>query len=341
MTLFPTFIYAAAFLVAALGAYLSLPYWRKFCINRGVVDDPGHRKIHSEPIPLAGGLAVLTGLLIPLMLGYVAVKFGFGGDEVAERIRSGFSVRSRELIALVTGALGMVYLGWLDDEHELRPSTKFVGQMLIAMMTAISGIRIQLLPYVVFVYPVTVLWILTVTNAMNFMDNMNGLCSGLTAVCATAFGFTAAFQGQYLVASVAFTVGGAALGFIPHNFPKAKSFLGDSGSHLLGFLLAVLAILPRFDEPQFPRFFSVLVPLLILAVPLGDMVWVVLLRWRRGQPFYVGDTNHLSHRLERRGISRQRAVLLIWCLAVVVGVMALAVLLSTTPPGAPAIRAKP
>jgi UDP-GlcNAc:undecaprenyl-phosphate GlcNAc-1-phosphate transferase len=222
----------------------------------------------------------------------------------------------------MTGALGMVYLGWLDDEQDLRPSTKLVGQALIAMMTAVSGVRVQVLPYVFFVYPVTLLWILTVTNSMNFMDNMNGLCGGLSVICSVLLGAAAALLGQYLVASIAFLVAGAALGFLPHNYPHAKAFLGDSGSHLLGFLLAVLAILPHFQGPKFPRYWTLCIPLLILAVPLGDLAWVVVLRWRRGQPFYLGDTNHLSHRLERRGLSRPGAVAVIWLLAALTGALA-------------------
>lgn len=320
---FPQSIYITAFLAAMVASYVSLPFWRAFCVRRGVVDDPGHRKIHAEPIPLAGGLAVLTGLVAPLVLAYLVAKLRLFGTEDAIKLSFGFSTRSSELIAIITGALGMVYLGWLDDEHELRPSTKFVGQVLIAMMVAVSGVRIQLVPYLIFVYPATVLWILTVTNAMNFMDNMNGLCGGLSVVCAACFGFIAAKTGMYLVAAIAFLVAGAGLGFLPHNFPRAKAFLGDSGSHLLGFLLAVLAILPNFPAEVFPRYWTVLIPLLVLAVPLGDLVWVVLLRWRRGQPFYMGDTNHLSHRLERRGFSRAKAVILIWLIALFTGILAL------------------
>ncbi len=315
----PYYVYVGVFLVAVMASYLSLPWWRRFCLQRGVVDDPGHRKIHDEPVPLAGGLAVLTGLLVPLVLAYVGIKLGLGGTALGQRFAFGFSTRSAELIAIMTGSLGMVYLGWLDDENELRPSTKFVGQMLIAMMTAVSGVRILVVPYLVVVYPVTVLWILTVTNAMNFMDNMNGLCGGLSVICAACFGCVSALEGQYLVASIAFLVAGAGLGFLPHNFPRARAFLGDSGSHLLGFLLSVLAILPRFEAPRFSKYWSLLIPLLVLAVPLGDLVWVVLLRWRRGQPFYVGDTNHLSHRLERRGLSRPQAVAVIWLMAALIG----------------------
>ena len=116
---------------------------------------------------------------------------------------------------------------------------------------------------------------------------------------------------------------GALLGFLPFNFPKASAFLGDAGSHLTGYLLAVLAILPHFYTAVNPRPFAVLTPLLILAVPLGDLVWVVVLRWRLGKPVYLGDNNHLSHRLVHGGLSPTRAVLLIWLLAAVFGALAM------------------
>jgi UDP-GlcNAc:undecaprenyl-phosphate GlcNAc-1-phosphate transferase len=156
------------------------------------------------------------------------------------------------------------------------------------------------------------------------MDNMNGLCGGLGAIGALYFGLTAAMAPipQYLVALIAFLVSGSLMGFLPHNYPRARSFLGDSGSHLVGYLLAVLAILPHFYTSKNPHIFAVLTPLLILAVPLGDLVWVVILRWRLGKPFYVGDNNHLSHRLVQAGLGRAQAVLIIWSLAVVLGALA-------------------
>ena len=109
---------------------------------------------------------------------------------------------------------------------------------------------------------------------------------------------------------------------MPYNFPRARAFLGDAGSHLLGYLLAVLAILPHFYTTRHPRRWAVLIPLLVLAVPLLDLVWVVVLRWRLGRPFYEGDTNHLSHRLVRLGFSPTRAVLVIWSVAAAVGGLA-------------------
>jgi UDP-GlcNAc:undecaprenyl-phosphate GlcNAc-1-phosphate transferase len=169
---------------------------------------------------------------------------------------------------------------------------------------------------------VTVLWILTVVSAVNIMDNMNGLCAGLGAIGAAAFGATAAMHGQYLVASLALLAVGALAGFLPFNYPKASAFLGDSGSHLTGFLLAVLAILPHFYTAQNPRPLAVLAPLLVLAVPLGDLVCVMWIRWRAGKPVWVGDTNHLSHRLVRAGLGKPQAVAVIWLLHAAAGAAA-------------------
>src|SRR5207245_4820492 len=187
-------------------------------------------------------------------------------------------------------------------------------------LVAASGVQITLFVHsTIFHYAITILWTITLINAFNFMDNMNGLCAGLGAIAALYFGLLAAAQGQYLVALIAFLTFGALLGFLPYNFPKARAFLGDAGSHLLGYVLAVLAILPHFYTPRHPRRWAVLMPLLVLAVPLLDLVWVVALRWRIGQPFYVGDTNHLSHRVVRLGISPTRAVLIIWLSSAIAG----------------------
>lgn len=229
-----------------------------------------------------------------------------------EKISYGFEKRGLQLAAILVGALGMVLLGWLDDRHELRAGPKFAAQLGIALLVALAGVRIKLFPESplspVLSCGVTVLWILTVVSAINIMDNMNGLCAGLGTIGAAAFGATAALHGQYLVALLALMAAGALAGFLPYNYPKASAFLGDSGSHLTGFLLAVLAILPHFYTAQNPRPLAVLAPLLVLIVPLGDMVCVMWIRWRAGKPVWVGDTNHLSHRLVRCGLGKPQAV---------------------------------
>ncbi len=311
------------------------------------MDDPGNRKIHQEPIPLAGGLAVFTALLIPVIFASLLVWWQSGGPHFDETLlqpstetkaeippsvlslqsavllRHGMDVRAVRLGGILLGALGILVVGILDDRHELKPRAKFAGQFLIALLVAACGVRITLFVHnPVFHFAITILWLVTVMNAFNFMDNMNGLCAGLGAIGAGYFALIAARDGQYLVAVIAFLTFGALLGFLPHNFPRAKAFLGDAGSHLVGFLLAVLAILPHFYSAKHPRPLAVLIPLLVLAVPLGDMAYVVILRWRMRQPFYQGDTNHLSHRLARRGLSKAKTVILIWLIATVVGGLA-------------------
>jgi UDP-GlcNAc:undecaprenyl-phosphate GlcNAc-1-phosphate transferase len=326
---FPNTFYLLAFAGAFATALIALPLWRKWCLRSGLVDDPGHRKIHEQPVPLAGGLAVMTALVLPILLGLLALwaqrksQLSLFDPGTVDRLSYGLQKRSLELAAIFLGAFGMLIVGLLDDKHELKPSTKFAGQFLIAALVAAAGARITLfIPSIIFSYAITIVWILTIINAFNFMDNMNGLCTGLGAISALCFALLSALAGQYLVALIAFLTCGALLGFLPYNFPRARAFLGDAGSHLVGYLLAVLAILPHFYSQKNPHALAVLSPLLILAVPLGDMVWVILLRWKIGKPFYVGDNNHLSHRLVRRGFTRAKAVLLIWLLAVILGALA-------------------
>jgi UDP-GlcNAc:undecaprenyl-phosphate/decaprenyl-phosphate GlcNAc-1-phosphate transferase len=335
---FPFNIFLAAFAGALLATLGAVPLWRAWSHKAGLVDDPGHRKIHDRPIALAGGLAVLTGMLAPLLIGVVLlIAAGAWSDATADPalgisfidassfglLGYGFGRRGGQLAVIFGGAAAMVILGWLDDKHELRPAAKFSGQLLIALAVAAAGVRITLfVPSQLFSYAITILWILTITNALNFMDNMNGLCAGLGVIGSWYFAVSAAVQGQYLVALMALLTCGALLGFLPFNFPKATVFLGDAGSHLVGYLLAVLAIMPHYYSEQNPRAWAVLTPLLVLAVPLLDLAWVVLLRWRSGRAFYVGDTNHLSHRLVRRGWSQSQAVLLIWLIAAALGAVA-------------------
>ncbi len=320
---FPFNFFLAAFAGAFLTTLLALPLWRKWCLHVNLVDDPGRRKIHDAPIPLAGGFAVLTGILLPLAAGAVVLKLGVNVASQTLPIAHGLERRALELAVIAGGAIAITVLGWLDDKRELKPLAKFAGQLLVAIAVAAACKRITLfVPNIYFSYAITILWLLTVINAFNFMDNMNGLCAGLGAIGALLFAIIAASNGEYLVALTGFLMCGALLGFLPWNFPNARAFLGDAGSHLVGYLLAVMAILPHFYTKQNPRPLAVLSPLLVLAVPLADLAWVVILRTRTRKPFWIGDTNHLSHRLVRTGMTQTGAVLVIWLLAVMIGVLA-------------------
>ena len=317
---FPFNFFAAAFAGAFLTTLLALPLWRRWCLRTNLVDDPGHRKIHSSPIPLAGGFAVLTGILLPLIGGAILLKLGVVNFSAAHAIAHGLDRRAVELIVLALGAVAITLLGWLDDKHELKALPKFLGQLVIAIAVAAVCKRITLfVPSEIFSYAITILWVLTVINAFNFMDNMNGLCAGVGAIGAFLFALIAAAHGEYLVALTGFLMCGALLGFLPWNFPEARAFLGDAGSHLVGYLLAVMAILPHFYTQKNPHPLAVLAPLLVLAVPLLDLAQVSLLRTLNKKPFWIGDTNHLSHRLVRAGLSRRQTVLLLWLAAAALG----------------------
>lgn len=323
---FPLNAYLLAFFGALLATAASLPLWRAWCERTGLVDDPGHRKIHHTPVPLAGGLAVFTGIAAVVLGSIAVVQLQLLDREAAEKLSYGLGRRGPQLVAILFGAFGMVVLGWWDDRHELRPAVKFAGQCAVALLVAAAGVRVTLfVPSLLFSYAVTVLWILTVTNALNFNDNMNGLCGGLGLVAAAWIALLAARNGQYLVASLALLVAGALAGFLPYNFPRASVFLGDSGSHLVGYLLAVLSILPHFYSAKLtePSRLAVLSPLFILAVPLVDLARVVCVRTSAGRPFWLGDTNHLSHRLVRAGLTKPQAVGVLWIAAAVAGSLAL------------------
>ena len=320
---FPFNFFAAAFAGAFLTTLLVLPLWRKWCLRTNLVDDPGHRKIHDTPIPLAGGFAVLTGILLPPAAGAVLLKLGIVKISSAGLIAHGLDRRAIELGVLALGAVAITLLGWLDDRHELKALPKFIGQILIAIAVASACKRITLFVHSeVFSYAITILWLLTVINAFNFMDNMNGLCAGVGAIGAFIFALIAAANGEYLVAITGFLMCGALAGFLPWNFPNARAFLGDAGSHLVGYLLAVMAILPHFYTRQNPRPLAVLAPLFVLAIPLLDLAQVSLFRTFNKKPFWIGDTNHLSHRLTRMGLNRTRAVLLLWLAAALAGTVA-------------------
>jgi UDP-GlcNAc:undecaprenyl-phosphate GlcNAc-1-phosphate transferase len=327
--MFPFNFFLAAFAGAFLTTLLALPLWRKWCLHTNLLDDPRDGKnydapkIHSGAVPLAGGFAVLTGILLPLIAGAGLIQFGLIKISFANLIAHGLERRGVELAVIALGAIAITILGWFDDKHELKPLPKLLGQFLIALLVALTCKRITLFVHSeVFSYAITILWLLTVINAFNFMDNMNGLCAGVGAIGAFIFALIAATNGEYLVAITGFLMCGALVGFLPWNFPEARAFLGDAGSHLVGYLLAMMAILPHFYTKQNPRPLAVAAPLLVLAVPLLDLAQVSLFRTLNRKPFWLGDTNHLSHRLNRAGISRTRTVLLLWLIAATIGAMA-------------------
>jgi UDP-GlcNAc:undecaprenyl-phosphate GlcNAc-1-phosphate transferase len=218
------------------------------------------------------------------------------------------------VLGIVAGALILHVVGLIDDRKSLGPGIKLFAQLIVALfVTVVLKIRLlEALPVVLSV-GLSVVWIVLITNAFNFLDNMDGLSAGVTAVAAAVFAIAAMRAGQMFVPVMAWVVVGASLGFLVFNFSPASIFMGDAGSLVLGYMMAVLTILTTFYDPdQNARPFGVLVPVVVLSVPLYDVISVVVHRLRRGDSPFRGDRRHFSHRLVRRGMSERGAVLTIY-----------------------------
>jgi UDP-GlcNAc:undecaprenyl-phosphate GlcNAc-1-phosphate transferase len=318
-------------------ALLLTPVFKRLSVQWGYVDQPDlERKIHTHAMPLLGGAAVFGAFALNILLNYLVllpvvarVELPFMDfSEVRRHVDGAYSVWPR-LVVLLVGGLLMVLLGMIDDKRDLGARTKLLGQVVVALLVAAAGMRVTLfLESKLASYALTVLWIVTITNAMNFLDNMDGLCAGVGLVCALMFAFIAGLQEQYFVCVTGLALAGALLGFLPHNFKPATIFLGDAGSHFVGYMLAVLPIMGTFYRGDQPTYLPVLIPLLVLAVPLFDLVMVMWIRLRRGEPVYVGDRNHISHRLVRLGLPQSWAVTLIYLITLTMGLGATVLLWS-------------
>jgi UDP-GlcNAc:undecaprenyl-phosphate GlcNAc-1-phosphate transferase len=314
-------IAALGFGVACAVSAVSLPLWRSLCRRWGHVDDPGHRKIHVQPVPLAGGFAVLTGWILGgLLIGIASVFVGTPKTGWLS-VMGGGTDGLRRLAVCAAGAFGMAALGAWDDRRDLRPAVKFLVQTFIAVGVTAWGVQ-ALFPesFGMWGHALMVLWILSVTNAFNLSDNMNGLCAGLGWIGAVgvAVSSLSGQGGHWELGCLAAVTAGSLAGYLPFNYPRASVFLGDAGSQWVGYTLAVLGLLDattvRMSGGGWGK--TVVAAAAVVAVPLIDMVFVTISRTWRGQPFWVGDTQHLSHRLARTGLGKPGAVAVLWALGI-------------------------
>ncbi len=276
-----------------------------------VLDYPAGYKAHARPMPLLGGGAVAAGALVGSCWALSSSQDGF----------------TPALGALALGASVILLAGLLDDVRALSPVAKFLWQLgatvAAGSWVAAFGGRLELfLPIsALSAIALTVLWVVAITNAINFLDNMNGLCAGLGAVAAGWLAAIAWRAGESSVALVAAALCGACVGFLPYNYPRARIFLGDAGSMFVGFALAVLAVMGVYARSAPTPVLAVLAPVCVLALPLLDLFLVSALRLRIAQPPWRGDRRHVSHRLVRRGLRPERAVLLLWGVALASGLV--------------------
>ncbi|HFD40103.1 MAG TPA: undecaprenyl/decaprenyl-phosphate alpha-N-acetylglucosaminyl 1-phosphate transferase [Anaerolineae bacterium] len=292
-------IFAAA-LVLAVGA---TPLARRIAVRLGITDQPSARKIHVNPIPLLGGVAIYGAFTVALLL--------FGGR-----------YRLHELFGILVGASLVSFLGLWDDRRGLSPLFKLIGQFAAASILVLTGVRIGTFPWEWLNVIVTLGWVVVVTNALNLLDNMDGLSGGVGAVAATFFLLLAAMNDQYLVGALSAALVGACLGFLRYNFNPASIFMGDAGSLFLGFMLAAVGIKLRF--PDNVEIVTWMVPVLILGLPLFDTTLVIISRLRRDlNPLTTPGKDHVSHRLAAMGYTRREAVLILYLVCAALGVLAL------------------
>lgn len=309
---------------------------RRLAPKLGFVDKPGGRKIHANPKPLGGGVGIFLGLALPLITAIVLVRLvPFHANHDLTHYIEGVVDQTPLAAALVAAMLLMLLLGLRDDRKAMGPYLKLFLQLSIITALVIPFDRLWTLTQLdaklgmggALSIAISVLWIAAITNAFNFLDNMDGLSAGVAAVCAMAFFITALLIGQWFVAAMLAMLIGSLIGFLCFNFPPATIFMGDGGSLVIGLVLGVLTIRTQYLPPGqtlAAGWYSIFVPIIVLAVPLYDLIVVSAIRIRRGKSPFVGDTNHFSHRLVARGMSRRTAVL---CLYLITAATAIAAIL--------------
>ena len=294
-------IFVSALAIAALVT----PLARRVAHKYVVVDAPSARKIHDVPVPLLGGAAIYMGVILGLLfLGQLAYV--------------------EQAAGILVGATLMSMFGVWDDKWGMRPLVKLVGQIVAASLLYFSGVHVAFLPSEYLNFAATVLWVVTITNALNLMDNMDGLAGGIAAVASVFFFLIATLTGQTLIAPLSAVLVGACIGFLYYNFRPGAIFMGDTGSLFLGFMLAAVGI--KVDFPQNVDIVTWMVPVLVLGVPLFDTMLVTLSRIRRRIPISRGGKDHLSHRLVHLGLTRREAVLVLYLIQGALGVAALVVM---------------
>jgi len=314
-------------LVAFMVTFVTTPLVRRFAVRLGAIDQPNDRKVHANPTPTLGGLAIFVGVL-------------FAG--VAARLMPDFEpafTRSSAPIGILAGAIVIFALGAVDDLRDLPAPVKLAGQVFAAGILFLAGVKMQfvLLPNGVSYslsddvsVLVTVLWIVAMINAVNLVDGLDGLAAGIVAIAASAF-FIYTLQltqeGDFVGGSaaplLAVMIAGVSLGFLRHNFFPARIFMGDSGSMLLGLILGAATVLGIGRAPPsllssstqadvFLAYFPLLIPLAVILIPFTDALLAVARRWRKKRSVFHADKEHLHHRLMDLGHGHKQAVIVMY-----------------------------
>jgi UDP-GlcNAc:undecaprenyl-phosphate GlcNAc-1-phosphate transferase len=285
----------------------------------GFLSHPVADRFAERSVPLGGGIAIFITLMAFIVTVTVIIKFLPGPIGSIARTANiepaDFLAKVDQLAVILLGALVLLVLGLWDDKKGLKPSFKLVIQFAVAVTAALlADVRVELFiknPIITSV--LSAVWIVLIINAFNFLDNMDGLAAGIAVIASCILFTAAAISGQVFVGGLALVLIGTLLGFLVYNFPPAKIFMGDAGSLVVGFFVAILTLRTTYyQEAESGRWYAVFMPLVVMAVPLYDFISVTLLRISQGKSPFVGDTQHFSHRLKRHGLTDTQTVLTLY-----------------------------
>ena len=299
------------------------PAVRQIALKTNIVDRPGFRKKHLLTTPLLGGLSIYLAFGIALLAGIVVLKDPDGN-------MTSLSFKSLFPLVILGGGL-MALVGLVDDILSLSPVLKLVFHTVAALAVGyifiVKGTLLNIFltgsGFAWLAAPLTILWLVGITNSLNLLDHADGLAAGSSTVAAIFFMIINLLSGNYPVAFISAALAGASAGFLIFNYNPASIFMGDCGSNMLGFVLGIIAVLGVYTPEGSIREIAVLAPLLVLSIPLVDTVFVLNYRRKIGKPLFCADRNHLAHRLMRLGLSHSQAVIVLLVIAILMGILAL------------------
>ncbi|EOD01757.1 glycosyltransferase family 4 protein [Caldisalinibacter kiritimatiensis] len=301
--------YYIPFVIALVATYILTPFVKRFAEKIGAIDVPkDNRRIHKKPIPLMGGLAIYISTVVSMLL---------------------FLPMDKTSIAIIAGGTIIVISGIIDDMKSLSPKLKLLAQIVAAIILIWGDIKIEFItnPFAstgmtylkIFSIPVTIFWVVGITNTLNLIDGLDGLASGVASIAAVSLLFVSSINGFPTVMMMSAILAGAALGFLPHNFNPAKIFMGDTGSLFLGYMLSVIAIEGVMKSVAA---IAIAVPVLALGLPIFDTTFAIFRRFLNGRPIMEADKGHLHHRLLDRGFTQKQTVLVLYVISMFLGTIA-------------------
>ena len=303
--------YSILLIVVSIVAFVITPVFRSIARRFKIMDYPGGRKLQANPVAYLGGLAIIT----PITLGSFLLIFTTFSIDLKQQLYFG----------LILPALAIAIVGLLDDIYQLPPWPRFISQSAVGVVTSfilnLSGAGVEIFDNQLLNSSATILWVITIINALNFIDNMDGLATSISIVASLALFTLSYLNNQYLVAALSLAIFASCLGFLFWNKKPASIYLGDAGSLYLGYLLAAISI--RIDLDNDSASIRVLVLILILAIPVIDTTQVVVSRITKGKSPFQGGRDHISHLLLNRGLSERAVLSLLTTLAVFFAVAAL------------------